>query len=333
MVVRRRLLLPKRYSNPTMSPSQNPPRFENLLPNPRDAAKAAFRGKLVYVLNSQGEILPSANSPRGKLWNIVNSSDSSIDDCEEIILLDSALTSRIFRVANSAAMGLNVENVSQAILRLGFSQVREQAFNATIFDQYSSWSLPPEWDLFWLRNIFVARCCEKIAAAYSLTDGSEYLTGLIHDMGWLFLATYFPTEFTGLFSCGLPISAAEKQLLPFGHHQIASAIAARSLLPLRAVNAILYHHDPVKADRLVDPSVSPRFLATVVKICDGLADAYHMDMFGAAEFTVEELQEGPDVRWLNNYGEILDVREIAEEELMKSKDLFEVFFSDSKVCS
>ena len=290
-------------------------RFEELLPNPSDATKAAFRGKLVYVLNSQGEILPPANSPRGKLWNIVNSPDSSIDDCEEVILLDSALTSRLFRVANSAARGLNVENISQAILRLGFSRVREQAFNATIFDQYSSWSLPPEWELFWLRNIFVARCCERIAAAYSPSDVLEYLTGLIHDMGWLFLATYFPDEFTALFSCNLPVTAAEKQLLPFGHHQIAAAIAARSLLRLRAVNAILYHHDPANTESLVDPSVSPRFLATVVRICDGLADACHMDMFGAAEFTIEGIQEGSDVCWLNNYGGDFNLREIAEAEL------------------
>ncbi len=317
-----------------MPPQRNAPCFEDLLPNPSDVTKAAFRGKLVYVLNSQGEILPPANSPRGKLWDIVNSPDSSINDCEEVILLDSALTSRIFRVANSAAMGLSVENISQAILRLGFSRVREQAFNATIFDQYSSWSLPPEWDLFWLRNIFVARCCERVAAAYTPTDGSEYLTGLIHDMGWLFLASYFPHEFTALFSCGLPVVEAEKQLLPFGHHQIAAAIAARSLLPLRAVNSILYHHDLVKTDSLVDPSISPRFLATIVRICDGLADACHMDMFGAAEFTIEDIQDGPDVRWLSSHREILDFREIAEEELMKSKDLFEIFFSNSsKVCS
>jgi hypothetical protein len=59
-----------------------------------------------------------------------------------------------------------------------------------------------------------------------------------------------------------------------------------------------------------------------------------MDMFGAAEFTIEDIQDGPDVRWLSSHREILDFREIAEEELMKSKDLFEIFFSNSsKVCS
>ncbi len=78
-------------------------RFEDLLPNASDPAKELIRTKLVALLNSQAEIVPAAKSPLGRLWRLVNSPNSSLDDCEEVINLDAALTSRIFRVSNSAA--------------------------------------------------------------------------------------------------------------------------------------------------------------------------------------------------------------------------------------
>ncbi len=78
-------------------------RFEDLLPNSPDPAKAQIKTKIVALLNSQGEIVPAAKSPLGRVWRLVNSQNSSLDECEEVIQLDPALTSRIFRVANSAA--------------------------------------------------------------------------------------------------------------------------------------------------------------------------------------------------------------------------------------
>ena len=307
------------------------PNFEDLLPRPDDPAKAAIRDKLVGVLCSEGEILPSANSPRGKLWHLVNSPGASIDECEEVILLDSALASRIFRVANSGAYGVKAENISAAILRLGLKFVREQVFNAGIFKQYSGWTLPPEWDLYWLRSIFVARMCERIASKFGSTNGSEYLAGLIHDIGWLFLATYVPNEFTNLFICGKPVREAEKELLPFGHAEIGSAIAVRSSLPPRAIDAILHHHESGLADLGgISPATSPRFLGMILSICDGIADCCHMDMFEPSALTLEEIQESPEVRWLNKFGDVQDLRSLAEEELTRSKEIFEIFFSNRK---
>ena len=96
------------------------------------------------------------------------------------------------RVANSGAYAAGEDNVTQAIQHLGMKFVREQVFNTGVFKQYSGWELPPEWDQFWLRNIFVANLCEKISSVCGPTNGSEYLAGLLHDVGWLFLATNFP---------------------------------------------------------------------------------------------------------------------------------------------
>ena len=52
------------------------PAFADLLPALEDTAKLEMRERLLEVLRSEGEILPSANSPRGKLWHLVNSPDA-----------------------------------------------------------------------------------------------------------------------------------------------------------------------------------------------------------------------------------------------------------------
>lgn len=309
---------------------ESQPLFTDLLPVPADPEKAAMREKLLRVLESEGEILPSANSPRGKLWHLVNSPDSSVEECAEVIQLDSALASRIFRVANSSAYGVGANTIVEAVQRLGLKFVREQVFNAGIFKQYSGWVLPVQWDLFWLRNILVARLCERIAGQYSRTNGSEYLAGLIHDMGWLFLATYLPEEYAVLFSGVKPVAEAEEEILPFGHARIAAAIAARSRLPDRAVDAILYHHDTsqILTGGKVMSDKSAFFLCTILNVCDGLADNCGLDMFVPVSQTIEEIQESRDVKLLQKLGAPLDLRTVTEEELQKSKEIFDIFFSN-----
>ncbi|MEJ0000644.1 MAG: HDOD domain-containing protein [Verrucomicrobiota bacterium] len=304
------------------------PTFDHLLPSPADPRLAAIRERIVRVLQSQGEILPSANSPRGRLWHLVNSPNSTLDDCEEVIKLDTALSARILRVANSGAYGRDAENVSQAMLRLGLKFVREQVFNAAVFRQYSGWVLPPEWDLFWLRNIFVARLTENLASAYGPTNGTEYLAGLLHDIGWLFLASYAPEEFTQICTGDRPPAQAERELLPFGHAAVAAAIAARSLVAPRVVEAILQHHDEALPGIELPLQESAGFLAVVLRIADRVADGCTLRIFNPTVATLDEIQQGPEAQWLENFGPMPKLAPLASSELYKSQRLFEAFFSN-----
>jgi len=305
-------------------------RYEDLLPNSTDPEKSRIRSKLVSLLNSQGEIVPAAKSPLGKLWGLVNSNDSSLDECEEVIQLDPALTSRIFRVANSAAYAANATNISDAIRYIGFKRVRELVFNAGVFSQFSSVRIPPGWEAFWLRNIFVARLTERIAALYFQTDGSEYLAGLIHDIGWLLLVTYFPDEFARIVASEKSIGEAEKEILPFSHANIAAAIAARSTLPLRAIDAVANHHKQIlmTTPALVAPNQNPLFLAIILSVCDKIADASQLDLFGKSITRIAEVQNSAEVICLNNQGVTLDIEAMAAEEMLKSQEIYNVFFSD-----
>ncbi|HEX4139314.1 MAG TPA: HDOD domain-containing protein [Candidatus Methylacidiphilales bacterium] len=306
-----------------------PPRFDELLPHCGDPKLEAMRATLIVILESRAEILPAADSPRGRLWQLVNTPDASAAECAEIISLDSALAMRVLRVANSGAYGGSSDSVTDAVVRIGIGFVREQVYNDGVFKQFSGWELPKEWDAFWLRNLMVARVTERLCAAYGPTNGTEYLAGLLHDMSWIFLAAYFPHEFTYLFNCGLPLSDAEKAYLPYGHAQISAAIAARSLLPERAVNAIAMHHFPVIADvkKVGPPEQNPYFLSVVLQLSDSIADACKLDMFGRAGETFDHLRDSPAAVWLNKLRGTPDLMRIADEELAKSKQIFDAFFA------
>lgn len=308
-----------------------PTHFEALLPTTSDPVKSKFRSKLVSVLNSKGEILPAAKSPLGTLWRLLNSQDSSIEECTEVVVLDAALASRIFRVANSAAYGGRTTNISEAIFHIGFKCLRELVFSAGVLAQFSSLKVPPEWDVFWLRNIFIARLNERISASCFPTDGSEYLAGLIHDIGWLFLTTHFPEEFTMIMISEKPSNEAEREFLPFSHADIAGAISARSSLPLRTINAIIEHHAlMVSAEEkmVLAPRESTRFLGVSLSVCDKIADSCQMGLFGQPDPTLEEIQQSTEVQWLKNFGKNFDFKSFIAEELPKSQEIFSIFFTD-----
>ena len=305
-------------------------RFEDLLPNSTDPAKGRLRTKLINLLNTHGEIIPAAASPLGKLWKLVNSGNSSIDECEDVIKLEAALTSRIFRVANSAAYNARATDISEAVRYIGFKSLREMVFNATVLQQFSTLKVPQGWDIFWLRNIFIARLCDRVAGTFFQPDGSEYLAGLIHDIGWLFLATHFADEFSLIITSEKPIPEAEKEVLPFSHANIAAAIAARSAMPLKAVDGIAYHHKQMLMTQstLIAPNQNPLFLGIILGVCDRLADGCQLDLFGKEPPSAEELAESPEIVWLKNYGKPLDLEEMAAEELVKSEEVYSAFFAE-----
>ena len=78
-----------------------------------------------------GEVQDLVPLPKAyiRVQELVNDPDSSLDDVTQVIVNDTALTSRILRIANSACMGLaaGVDTVSRAVQVLGLNQVHDLA--------------------------------------------------------------------------------------------------------------------------------------------------------------------------------------------------------------
>ncbi len=293
----------------------------------RTELQVSFRQRLLDLLDAEEEFVPSASSVLGRLWSLIQSEESSLEECSAVISLDPALTARIFRIANSSVHRANAENVQQAVLHLGMAKLKQIAFNAQIFARFSAIALPAGWEHFWIRNIFVAQLTEKTASFYFRTNGTEYLSGMLHDVGWPLMAAFFPEEFTAVLSNSLPLEQAEKEILSFGHAEISAAVCAKSNFPPRIVNAVLYHHRPMLLESgNFKPVESAAFLGVLLSICDRLADAASLPIGGRVEERdLTHLLELPEVKWLSRFGPLPDFAAMVEKELASAQELCGIF--------
>jgi len=292
------------------------------------APHSACRARLIEALNSHQEIVPAADSPLGKLWRLVHSDLSTIEQCVEVIALDPALTARVFRTANSTAYGGKVSTLKEAVFFLGFAKLREVVFSAGIFHQLRTLKLPPKWTHFWIRNIFIARLAEKISSDCFRPAGTEYLAGLLHDVGWLFLLSAFPDEVEAILQSPLPLPEAEREILSFSHADVSALLCARSHLPPQVVAAVRQHQhfDPTPWPQGVSGRGDARFLSVVLRLCDQLANSCQMLLLEEDPHTLERIESSPEALWLQAAGIHLDFRALVEEELTKSQEVFSIFF-------
>ena len=122
---------------------------------------------------------------------------------------------------------------------------------------------------------------------------------------------------------------AEKEFLPFGHANIAAALAARSAMPLRAVDAIAYHHKQMlmTTSTVVAPNQNPLFLGIILSVCDRVAEcvASLISLANRRRRHATNFAESPEIVWLKNYGKQLDFLEARwppTVSLVKSEEIY-----------
>lgn len=212
----------------------------------RHAATAADRcTDLPVFAQSALEILKLASDPH-----------AGARDLAKVVELDTALCANILRYANSPLYGNHgkIADVQSAIARvLGFDRVLGLAIGMSIG---RSFRIPVEGPLgmnAYRRNAaycatLVQRLARMLPQSMAVHAGVAYTTGLLHNIGQLFLGHIFPREYAQL-ECALLANAhaavpdVERQVLGIGHDEIAARLLHSWRLPEAIVTAIRYHHD------------------------------------------------------------------------------------------
>ncbi len=316
---------------PALLPSKPNSFYQNLLPiHPLStAAQMALRSQLIEVLKVQDMI--GGRIPVGRLWTLLNSAESEVEDCVALIELDPFLKERVLRLAN---ISIDVDRVdtatlSSAIFQLGFSKVRQITFDTAVYRQFAKYGRPEKWDRFWVRSLFVARATRRICRGYMRTDGSEYVAGLLQNVGWLLLHKFFSREFQQVFNSGDPIPEAENRILPNTHAEISGALCALSLLSERIVQAVSLYPTPLlRNHHPALPENSPEFLAAVLHIANDLADAAGFRLFTPGKTTLKDVPQSEEAVWLRQFGPSPDFALILKEESAQAEQLHRLFFSE-----
>lgn len=207
---------------------------------------------------SSGKIdLPSVPATLARIIQITNSPDASADRVAGVVMLDQSLAAKVLRIANSAFYGRRVkaETISEAVVTLGFSSIRNLAASASVVDALFPKQMFPgfSWQDMWVHSVNCAVASEVIHARMTRTIGAEaaFVAGLLHDMGKLILARALPERFRQVVEacreCNFTMVQAERNLLSTDHAKIGGELAEGWQFPDRLRDAIAYHHCPADA--------------------------------------------------------------------------------------
>lgn len=252
-----------------------------------------------------GELQPlPASSVR--LSQLMSDADYSIEEVQEVIAFDQALTLKLLRAANSAVSGgaAPVGSVGDAVFRMGGAQVLALviAAGAKPFLQGAIPAFGLDEGALWRHSVAAAIGAE-IAPRFCPVQipPDAFTAALLHDVGKLFLGRLLKPEVLKLVKDArekdnLDSLEAETRILKFHHGELGGMIAEHWKLPARVVHGIRYHHTPTEGnDVICDVTYLANHIAKSIEAgLDGKAYDTQIDpavasRLGMTEQTFEEL--------------------------------------------
>lgn len=199
--------------------------------------------------------LPTLPDSFSKLLRVTSNPNARIQDLVEIIAFDPILMANVLRVANSSFMGFPqyVEDLSEAVVLLGMDEVRRIALSVGSFDVFGTRGVSSSFlRNIWLHSVTTAMVSQQMATRGQFVFADEaYLAGLLHDLGKLFFATFYPAAYAPLRAEVCSNRGNELQLESeiFGmtHLDAAGVLCEHWHLPTSVLVVAGNHHDPTAA--------------------------------------------------------------------------------------
>jgi putative nucleotidyltransferase with HDIG domain len=201
--------------------------------------------------------LPSLGSINKALQGLLFAEQRFSAQISEIVRRDPSLTARLLRLVNSVYYGLStpVNSIEEAVFYLGVRQIRQLTTVTPIIEDFQkiSGKCVFPWRDFWQHCIGTAILTREIASAVeSPADESDYVAGLIHDVGKIVMAYSFPNHFGEIHrqaEAGTrDLIELESEILGIDHAELGALYLERHNLPLVMIKAARFHHQPEKAE-------------------------------------------------------------------------------------
>ena len=206
------------------------------------------------VLNKLDRIkdIPTLPTIVFELNKYLRDPDTSIKTVCDTIEKDQAITLKILKLVNSAFYGFKqkISDLRNAVVLLGYNAVRNAIVSLSVINSFPKRVKLMDFDIsqFWKHSLAVAVTSKNIALLSKKESPDNcFVGGLLHDVGKVILAQYFPnlfeTVWTTLQEEHLSFYESEKKRLPIDHTIIGAHLAAKWQLPQGLVEAIRWHHD------------------------------------------------------------------------------------------
>ncbi|CCH47902.1 response regulator [Pseudodesulfovibrio piezophilus] len=189
----------------------------------------------------------------------LNSKAPSIDKIASFITQDVGLVAKILNLVNSPFFGLpsHIASVHQAITMLGLETIESLVLSTHLFSMYDESTLPNfNLTLLWEHCFRVSNIARLIAEC----EGEDRrlvtqcrMAGLLHDVGKLILASYFPDKYGAVLNIaatkGGPVYDLERKVYKTSHAEVGAYLMGLWGVSPEVVHGIGYHHSHNKMDR------------------------------------------------------------------------------------
>lgn len=225
----------------------------SFLPEKRLIPEAELRQRITACHN-----LASLRSNLGALEELFNNQHSHAEEFSKIIARDLSLTTRLLRMVNSVYFGLSskISTIENAVLYLGLGNVRLLMTTASVVEDLEIMAADGtkiSWREFWLHSLGCAFATREILNQFGLgvDNDTDYISGLLQNVGKVVMAKAFPAELTQLaqivYKDEAHVIAAEREVLGWDHAAIGSFYLETHRIPPEVIEAVRFHHDPFNA--------------------------------------------------------------------------------------
>ncbi|MDD3051160.1 MAG: HDOD domain-containing protein [Candidatus Cloacimonetes bacterium] len=234
--------------------------------------------KIIELANSSS--IASIKNTVIQLISLINNPDSSALDLRNILELDPPLTAQVLRRANSAlyAPPRKINDIREAIIWIGFEQVKEIALSQKIFEFFKMEGVEEGFsgEAMWKHSIATALFAKYIyRREFRLPGINVYTAGLLHDIGIVIENQFLPEEFSKLIKKSVETKQclyyAEDMVLGFNHTIVGFKLAENWNFPTDLCHAIAFHHTPDNR------TINDTKMVSTIFIADRLAQ---MNKFG-----------------------------------------------------
>jgi HD-like signal output (HDOD) protein len=208
------------------------------------------------------EALPASVT---RLAAVTAKEDWNVQEIEQIVSLDQALSLRLLRAANSAASAarMPIATIREAVVRVGLGSLLSLAAAGSVRGKLAG--AIPEYGLsegeMWRHAVGAALAAEAAQPSCGVPLPPEtYAAALLHDVGKLVLARFLDADVLRVLALArdqghLSSLRAEAELLGVHHGELGGLIAQHWQLPARLVTGIIHHHTPDEAGDIVAAAV------------------------------------------------------------------------------
>ena len=186
---------------------------------------------------------------------LADSPHTTAEDIGEVVGKDTALTSRLLKLVNSAYFGMpvKIDTITRAVNMIGMRELRNLTMAASAAEVFAR--VPGDLiDMasFWQHSVYCALLARNLAQHCNVLHSERLFTaGLLHDVGRLLMLMKLPDETAQAESLrqqsDKDICEYEQQLLGFDHAEVGQVLLLHWNMPANLCASIRYHHDPRSA--------------------------------------------------------------------------------------